>query len=161
MYVRVRSPGAISNAGESMVQFRPSDARYSSRIWENACASGLYTDDQQTTGRCRRDQCAVRVDDRLRGGAAACRDGDDGDVVVVDDIDQCRGVCQVDAVGGSAFGCLAGAGVGVDPMAAGDCFCCGACADHAGCADDCDVHEGFFSGRSSVVFLAVFRVMVL
>ena len=34
-------------------------------------------------------------------------------------------------------------------------------ADHAGCADDCDVHEGFFSGGSSVVFLAVFRVMVL
>ena len=111
------------------------------------------TDDQQTTGRCRRDQCAVRVDDRLRGGAAACRDGDDGDVVVVDDIDQCRGVCQVDAVGGSAFGCLAGAGVGVDPMAAGDCFCCGACADHAGCADDCDVHEGFLSEWFLLFFL--------
>ena len=101
------------------------------------------------------------VDDRLRGGAATRRDGDDGDVVVVDDVDQGCGVCKVDAVGNGAFGCLAGAGVGVNPMAAGDCFCCGACADHAGCTDDCDVHEGFPSEWFLMFFLAVFRVMVL
>ena len=90
--------------------------------------------DQQATGGRRRDQCAVCVNDRLRGGAATARDGNNGDVVVVDDVDQCRGVCKVDAVGGGAFGCLTGAGVGVDPMAAGDCFCCGACADIASAA---------------------------
>ena len=59
------------------------------------------------------------VDDRLRGGAATCRDGDDGDVVVVDDVNQSCGVCKVDAVGGGAFGCLARAGVGVNLVAAG------------------------------------------
>ena len=41
--VLVRSSGAVSNVGESMVQFKPSDARYSSRIWANAFASGLYS----------------------------------------------------------------------------------------------------------------------
>lgn len=41
LYLPVRSPGAISNVGESMVQFKPSDARYSSKIWANAFAPGL------------------------------------------------------------------------------------------------------------------------
>ena len=71
--------------------------------------------DQQATGGCRRDQCAVCVNDRLRGGAATARDATMVTSWLLTDVDQCRGVCKVDAVGGSAFGRLAGAGIGCRP----------------------------------------------